>query len=391
MKGQHLLLGSLILIGLWACKNEEDGNVLTPPLMEEPDVETSIRPEMIISGFNHPWGMAFIDEDTWLLTERNGDLLLIDKGISQVLNHGLEVQYGGQGGLLDIQVAPDFAQSGFIYLTYSKKGSNNTSTLALVRFKINGTMVEEMEELFEAQPYHSGNLHYGSRIAFDENGHIFVSLGDRYHYGAASSLSNPGQSFPQDLTKHWGKIIRLNLDGSIPADNPFVDQPTALPEIYSYGHRNPQGIAFDKRTNQIFVNEHGARGGDEINLIEAGKNYGWPVITYGRDYNGRTIGEGTSKSGMEQPLIYYDPSVAASSHLIYTGNVYPEWTDNHFMTNLADATLFRLTWDGAEMVQQEMLFPNSLGRIRHIAQSPAGFIYLLIDADQGGIVKLVTD
>jgi glucose/arabinose dehydrogenase len=391
MKGQHLLLGSLILIGLWACKNEEDGNVLTPPLMEEPDVETSIRPEMIISGFNHPWGMAFIDEDTWLLTERNGDLLLIDKGISQVLNHGLEVQYGGQGGLLDIRVAPDFSQSGWIYLTYAKKGNNNTSTLALVRFKVNGGQVEGMEELFEALPYHSGNLHYGSRIAFDENGHIFVSLGDRYHYGTASSLSNPGQSFPQDLTKHWGKIIRLNLDGSIPADNPFVDQPSALPEIYSYGHRNPQGIAFDKRTNQIFVNEHGARGGDEINLIEAGKNYGWPVITYGRDYNGRTIGEGTSKSGMEQPLIYYDPSVAPSSHLIYTGNVYSAWSGDHFMSTLADQSLIRLTWDGAEMVQQEMLFPNSLGRIRHIAQSPAGFIYLLIDADQGGIVKLVTD
>jgi glucose/arabinose dehydrogenase len=170
-----------------------------------------------------------------------------------------------------------------------------------------------------------------------------------------------------------------------------VDQPTALPEIYSYGHRNPQGIAFDKRTNQIFVNEHGARGGDEINLIEAGKNYGWPVITYGRDYNGRIIGEGTSKSGMEQPLIYYDPSVAPSSHLSYTGNVYSAWSGDHFMSTLADQSLIRLTWDGAEMVQQEMLFSNSLGRIRHIAQSPAGFIYLLIDADQGGIVKLVTD
>lgn len=391
MKGQNLLLVSLMLMGFWACNNEGDSNVLMPPAMEEPDVETSVRPEVVISGLNHPWGMAFIDEDTWLITERNGDLLLIENEIPQVLNHGLEVQSGGQGGLLDIRVAPDFAQSGFIYLTYSKKGSSNTSTLALVRFKVNGAQIEGMEELFEARPYHSGNLHFGSRIAFDDNDHVLVSLGDRYHYGAASSLTDPGQSFPQDLTKHWGKIIRVNLDGSIPMDNPFVDQPSALPEIYSYGHRNPQGIAFDKGSNQLFTNEHGARGGDEINLVRAGKNYGWPVITYGRDYNGQTIGEGTSKSGMEQPLIYYDPSVAPSSHLIYTGEVYSAWSGDHFMSTLADQSLIRLTWDGSNMVQQEVLFPSSLGRIRHIAQSPDGFLYLLIDADRGSIVKLVTD
>ena len=391
MKRLSLFFSSLLLFGLWACNHEGDGNGLTPPIIEEPNDNITIGTEMVLAGLNHPWGMAFMDEDTWLVTERNGDLLLIDKGTSQILSHNLEVQYGGQGGLLDIRVAPNFSQSGWIYLTYVKKGINNTSTLALVRFKVNGTKVGEVEELFAALPYHSGNLHYGSRIAFDENGHIFVSIGDRYHYGAASSLSDPNQSFPQDLTKHWGKIIRLNLDGSIPTDNPFVDQPAALPEIYSYGHRNPQGIAFDKRTNQIFINEHGARGGDEINLISTGKNYGWPVITYGRDYNGRTIGEGTSKIGMEQPLIYYDPSVAPSSHLIYSGTLYPDWTGHHFMTTLAEATLFRLTWDGSEIVPQEALFSNRLGRVRHIAQSPGGFIYLLIDDDQGSIIKLVVD
>ena len=207
----------------------------------------------------------------------------------------------------------------------------------------------------------------------------------------ASNLADPNRSYPQDLETHWGKVIRLNLDGSIPADNPFVNQGSALAEIYSYGHRNPQGIAFDKSSNQLFVNEHGARGGDEINLIGGGKNYGWPVITYGRDYNGRDIGEGTSKEGMEQPLVYYDPSVAPSSHLIYTGNVYPEWKGNHFMANLANQSLFRLSWDGSDMMQQEALYSNRLGRIRHITQSPSGFLYLLIDSEQGSIVKLAVD
>lgn len=385
-----LFFSSLLLMGLWACNNEGEGDITTPPT-DGSGANPKITAETVLSGFNHPWGMALIDEDTWLITERNGDLLLIENSVSKKLNHNLNVRYGGQGGLLDIRVAPDFEQSGFIYLTYSKRGNNNTSTLALVRFKLDGTEVQEMEELFEALPYHGSSLHYGSRIAFDENGHVFVSLGDRFHYGAASSLSDANQSYPQDLDKHWGKIIRLNLDGSIPADNPFVNQSEALPEIYSYGHRNPQGIAFDKSTQQLFVNEHGAQGGDEINLISAGNNYGWPVITYGRDYNGQTIGEGTSKAGMEQPLLFFDPSVAPSSHLIYTGTVYPDWTGHHFMATLANERLFRLTWDGTNLTQQETLYRNSLGRIRHITQSPGGFIYLLIDSDQGAIVKLDTD
>lgn len=390
MQKLSLFFGSLLLMGLWACNNDGDGDITTPPT-DDTGANPSISTETVLSGLNHPWGMAFLDEDTWLVTERNGDLLLVENGNSQGLNHGLNVRYGGQGGLLDIRVSPDLDQSGYIYLTYSKRGSNSNSTLAVVRFKLNGTEVQEMEELFEALPYHGSNLHYGSRIAFDEDGHVFVSLGDRFHYGAASSLSNPNQSYPQDLDKHWGKIIRLNLDGSIPADNPFVNQNQALPEIYSYGHRNPQGIAFDKSAQQLFVNEHGARGGDEINLINAGNNYGWPVITYGRDYNGQNIGEGTSKAGMEQPLLFFDPSVAPSSHMIYTGTVYPEWTGHHFMSTLANERLFRLTWDGASLTQQETLYRNSLGRIRHITQSPAGFIYLLIDDDQGAIIKLATD
>lgn len=380
MQKLRLLANSLLLIGLTACTDDEASTSL-----KEPE-NTSITAEVVLSGFNHPWGMTFISEDTWLVTERNGDLLLIENGMSHPLNHGLEVHQDGQGGLLDIQVGPDFDQSGYIYMTYSKRGTNN-STLALVRFTLNGSEVQGMTELFEAFPYVGFSKHYGSRIAFDESDHLFVTLGDRFQ-GEASSIEDPYESFPQKLDAHWGKIIRLNLDGSVPTDNPFVNQEQALPEIYSYGHRNPQGIAFDARFNQLFINEHGAKGGDEINLISAGKNYGWPVITYGQDYNGQSIGEGTSKDGMEQPLLFYDPSVAPSSHCIYTGSVYPEWTGNHFMSTLVNQALFMLNWDGTTMTSQGDLFSNSLGRIRYITQSPEGFLYLLIDEEEGSIIRL---
>lgn len=386
----RIFLSGLILLCVLACDQEEE-SIISPDPGNEPEVMPSITPRIVLSGLNRPWGMAFLNEDTWLITERNGALLLVENRSRQPLNHGLDVAYGGQGGLLDIQKGPNFEQSGFLYMTFSKRGPNNTSTLSLVRFRLTNGNIQDMEELFEAIPYYPNDAHFGSRIAFDEDGHLFVSLGDRYAYSTASNISDPMEAFPQDLGSHWGKIIRLNLDGSVPPDNPFINQTGALPEIYSYGHRNPQGIAFDLDNNQLFANEHGARGGDEINLIDAGNNYGWPVITYGRDYNGRSIGEGTSKAGMEQPLIYYDPSVAPSSHHIYTGDVYPDWKSQHFMTSLASQTLFRLNWDGNTMTEQEELYNNRLGRIRYITQSPDGYLYLLIDDDQGSVIKLATD
>ncbi|MEL7120624.1 MAG: PQQ-dependent sugar dehydrogenase [Bacteroidota bacterium] len=390
MSRKTLWLLTLLLLGFMACNNNnEEDNPTIPNPSPNPGENPSITTETVLTGLQHPWGMAFIDDNTWLVTERNGDLLLVENGTPTALNHGLNVAFGGQGGLLDIKVAPDFDQSGNVYMTYSKDGNNGTSTTALVRFTVTNGTIENMEELFEASPYNGGRLHFGSRIAFDNDGHVFVSLGDRFAYNAASAIINPSTSFPQDLRTHWGKVVRLNLDGSVPTDNPFVNQSNALSEVFSYGHRNPQGIAFDLSRNELFVNEHGAQGGDEINLINAGNNYGWPIISYGRDYNGQSIGEGSSKAGLEQPLRFYNPSVAPSSHLIYTGDVYPEWEGNHFMTSLANRTLFRLSWDGSNMEQEEILYRNRLGRIRSIAQSPDGHLYLLIDDDDGEVVKLV--
>ena len=379
-KGISLLL---LVCFFWACSGSSD-------TLEPPKENGIITPETVITGLNKPWGMVFLDENTYLITEKPGDLLLIQDGQSTPLIHGLDVLQTNQGGLLDLELAPDFGQTGYVYMTYSKS-VGALSTTALVRFRVSGTQLTDIEELFEAMPYHGGSAHYGSRMAFDNSGHVYVTLGDRYAYSSASDVADPYEVYPQQLDAHWGKVIRLNSDGSIPGDNPYVGQAGALEEIFSIGHRNPQGIAFDPQRNQVFANEHGAKGGDEANLIQSGNNYGWPVITYGKDYNDAAIGLGTELAGMVQPLLYWDPSVAPSSLLIYQGDKYPEWTGQWFMTTLANETLFRLAWDGSALTEEEQLYRGQHGRLRDVVESPDGYIYLLIDAENGSVIKLETE
>lgn len=372
-----------LLVGLcWSCDSDDDTADVVP-IREN----GTITPTAVVEGLGIPWGMAFLDEDTWLITERGGSLKLYNEGNVSEIIHGLPVRASGQGGLLDIRAG----QEGWVYMTYSKDVGGGQSTTAVVRFKLSNNALTDMEELFEAVPYETGTAHYGSRIAFDDDGFMYITLGDRYRYsgGTASAITDPFSAHSQDLQSHWGKIIRLNLDGSVPADNPFADREDALPEIFSYGHRNPQGIAYDPVLDQVFANEHGARGGDEVNLIQAGRNYGWPVITYGIDYNREPIGMGTSMDGMVQPLEYWDPSIAPSSIAIYRGSKYPEWDGQWFFGTLANQTLFRLSWDGKTVTQEATMYREQFGRIRNVVIGPDELIYLLVD--DGRVIRLDTD
>ena len=344
--------------------------------------------ETIISDLNHPWGLAFLSEEEILITERNGDLKFLKSAKLKTIELDLEVNSRGQGGLLDIKLSPNYEKDEYIYLTYSKRISENLSTTSLVRFRLKEEKVVDMEEIFEALPYVASSYHYGSRIAFDNKENIYITVGDRFNYTTASEIGDPYLSDPQKLNNHLGKIIRLKLDGSIPEDNPFLAEENAYPEVFTLGHRNPQGIAYNPATNQLFIADHGPQGGDEVNELFAGRNYGWPVITYGKDYNDQKVGLGTAQNGMEQPLHYWDPSVAPSSLLIYSGNKYSAKDGELFVTSLKNKTLFKVS-----LVEKKItvngFYKNEFGRIRNIEISPGGVLYLITDDNNGSIIKLL--
>lgn len=353
------------------------------------NIDKKIKPVDVVTNLNRPWGITFLDAETMLITERNGSLQYVKNSTKKEINLPIDINARGQGGLLDIEISPDYLESGYIYMTYSKRVNSTKSTTALVRFKLDENQkIKDFKELFEALPYYERGFHYGSRIAFDEANHVFITVGDRYSYSTASQIADLEKSFPQNLSTHLGKVIRLNLDGSVPKDNPFFKEANALKEIYSYGHRNPQGIFYDKKTKNLYINEHGAQGGDEVNLIKAGKNYGWPIITYGKDYNNDPIGEGRKKEGLEQPLHYWDPSIAPSSMTIYQGKRYAFWKNAMLVSTLKNQTLYTLFWDGNTLVKEEESFKQEFGRIRDVAVSPDDFIYLLIDSPSGKVIKL---
>jgi len=366
-------------------------NEAPTPAPEPIDITNAegFTPVEVVTDLNRPWGITFLDAETFLITERNGALQYVKNGEKKAIVLPININASGQGGLLDIEISSDYAQNAYIYMTYAKRINATESTTALVRFKLNTNQeVIDFQEIFEAKPYYENSLHYGARIAFDESGHIFISLGDRYAYSSASEIADPTKAFPQDLATHWGKIIRLNLDGTVPSDNPFVSQTSAMPEIYSYGHRNPQGIFYDKNQKRLYIHEHGAQGGDEVNLIESGKNYGWPVISYGKDYNDKAIGVGTSQDGMEQPLHYWDPSIAPSSMIIYQGARYENLIGSMLITTLRNETLHQLIWNGNALSQENRLLEKQFGRLRDVAVSPDDFLYILIDSRDGKVIRL---
>ena len=340
----------------------------------------------VASGLQNPWGIAFLPGGDILITERAGRLRIVREGklLPGPVPGVPKVLAQGQGGLMDVQPHPDFATNRLIYITYSKPYTDlEGARTVLIRGTFQDDVLTNIEELFSAQAV--GRGHYGSRIAFDGNGYVFITAGDRQAPSRGDLYAHPAQ----DLSNHHGVIVRLHDDGRIPADNPFVGTAGALGEIWSYGHRNPQGLAFHPMTGDLWANEHGPQGGDELNVVLPGRNYGWPVIGYGVNYgSGTTIHEGTLKEGMESPKHFWVPSIATSGLMIYTGDKFPAWRGNIFVGGLGGEQLSRLTVDGQTVLNEETLFQR-MGRIRDVRQGPDGYIYLAIDDQRGGPAGIV--
>lgn len=364
------------LILVWVCL------VTAPACASETSIQSeqaNFRVETLVEALDQPWSLAFLPDGRMLITERSGGLRVVENGrlLSAPVKGTPEVAVKGQGGLLDVAIHPDFETNGWIYLTYSAKGPGGMGTELARGRLVDSDRLESVEVLYRAEPKSGGGRHFGSRLAFAPDGTLFMSLGERGDDDRAQDLSDPA-----------GSIIRLRDDGSIPPDNPFVGQAGVRPEIFSYGNRNPQGLAVHPSTGELWAHEHGPRGGDEVNIIRAGANYGWPVITHGVAYSGFKIGEGTRKAGMEQPVHFWDPSIAPSGMAFYTGDAFPQWQGDLLVGALKFQLLVRLELDGERVVDEERLLEQDLGRIRDVRQGPDGNIYLLAGEGGGVLVRL---
>jgi glucose/arabinose dehydrogenase len=342
----------------------------------------------VAEGLINPWSIAFLPNGDLLVTERPGRLRIVRNGklLPDAVQGTPTVRMGGQGGLLDVVAHPNFASNRLLYLSYAKASADTLQgTTAVVRGRFENDKLTDVKEIFEAKVWSAGRGHHGSRLAFDRAGHLFITLGDRQVPPSGVLEAHPSQ----DLTNHFGKTIRLNEDGSVPANNPYVNHVGALPEIWSYGHRNMQGLAVHPTTGDVFTIEHGPQGGDELNVDQAGKNYGWPVVGYGVNYRtGAAIHTGTHRQGMEQPINIWVPSIATSGLMFYTGDKFPEWKGNLFVGGMAGEQLVRLTLDGRRVTNEEKL-AQRIGRIRDVRQGTDGFIYLAIDNSQGQPTPIV--
>ncbi len=341
--------------------------------------EHDLRIVPVVSGLDHPWSLAFLPDGRMLVTERPGRLRIVREGrLEPEPVSGLPpIEERGQGGLLDVALHPRFAENGLVYLSYAGPGPGGVGT-EVARGKLVGRRLENVEILFRMEPKSGARQHFGSRLVFDRQGYLYITLGDR---GEMERAQRPGD--------HAGSVIRLHDDGRVPADNPFVGQKGWKPEKYTLGHRNMQGAALHPRTGELWTHEHGPQGGDEINVIRAGVNYGWPVITYGVNYvTGTKIGEGNRKPGMAQPVHYWTPSIAPSGMAFYTGDPFPRWRGDLFVGALRDEMVVRLRFDGERVVVEERFLKGVLGRIRDVRQGPDGFLYLLTDEDDGALVRL---
>ncbi len=344
---------------------------------------TAVKVETFARGLEHPWGLQFLPDGGLLVTERPGRLRLVSaKGVLSPPIEGVpQVSAAGQGGLLDVALAPDFVRSGEIYLSYAEPRDARTNGTSVARAKLeltgDGGKLTDLAVIFRQQPSHASSYHFGSRIVFAGDGTFYLTVGDRY------SLRDEAQNPVNTI----GKVMRLNRDGSPAPDNPKF--PGWNPAIWSIGHRNVQGAALHPVTGELWTAEHAARGGDEVNVVRKGLNYGWPVITYGRDYSGAAIGEGTAKAGMEQPLYYWDPSIAPSGAAFYTGDLFPAWRDNLLVGALAGQHVARLVLDGEKIVGEERLLDDLGERIRDVRVGPDGAVWLLTDRPRGSVLRLV--
>lgn len=337
------------------------------------------RVEQVADGFVHPWAIEFLPSGAALVTERPGRLWILDNGTRREVSGLPEIAVIGQGGLLDIRIDPDFDDNEIVYYSYSTREGSGYGT-AVDRARLSGTSLVDRRTIFTVNSFVTGGRHFGSRIVFDSEGNVLITVGDR-------GLQDPAQ----DTSNHLGTTIRIAADGGIPSDNPFVGDPSVPDEIYSYGHRNAQGMVVDPRDGTIWQHEHGPRGGDEVNTIRSGANYGWPAITYGRAYSGGKIGQGTAAPGMEQPVIHWTPSIAPSGMELYLGDLFPQWRGDLFVGALAGTHLRRLVLDGESVVRQEVLLDGTIGRIRDVAEGPDGALWLLTDAANGGVHRIVPE
>lgn len=338
------------------------------------------RLETVADGFANPWGLAFLPGGDYLVTERRGRLSRVHADGDRICGvYGVpEVAAINQGGLLDVALHPAFADNGWVYLSYAVAGEGGYAT-RVARGRLVDHTLEDLEVLITAAPFVEGGRHFGSRLLFHE-GYLFVTTGDRGQKDNA-----------QDLGKLHGKVLRLNPDGSIPADNPFVDDPGAHDAIYSYGHRNAQGIAVHPGTGRIWLHEHGPLGGDEINVLEAGANYGWPETTYGRAYSGERFAPEPPVAGYVSPIHHWTPSIAPSGMTFYTGDVFPAWRGDLFVGALRMTHLARLTLDGRKVVSEQRLLDDAGMRIRDVRQGPDGYLYLLVDAGKAPLLRLAPE
>jgi glucose/arabinose dehydrogenase len=355
----------LLLLSAW----------LAPVLAAEPKVVSVAR------GLANPWAVAFLPDGRFLVTERAGRLRIVERDgrLGEPVAGLPAVDAGGQCGLLDVVLDPKFAENALVYWSYAETGEGGNST-AVARGKLQGNRMVEVQKIFTQQPKVSSTLHCGSRLVFARDGRLFAVLGDRF------SRKDDAQT----LDNHLGKVVRIEADGKVPADNPFVGTPGAKPEIWSLGHRNMQGAALHPQTGELWASEHGPQGGDELNRVLPGRNYGWPLLTYGRNYGtGTRIGEEGPKPGFEQPLKVWLPlSVAPSGMVFLTSDRYPGWKGNLFLGTLRGETLLRLELDGSSVVREERLLGRANSRIRDVRQGPDGYLYVLTDSADGQLLRL---
>jgi len=367
----------------------QQGGRASPPLPQLPQTfDTAvqhIRVSAVATGLANPWSLAFLPNGDMLVTERAGRLRIIRNGVldPQPISGVPQVRVTALGGLLEVALHPRFAENGLVYLTYAKGRESNVSTTALARGRLKGTALEEVRDIFVANTWSSSATNFGGRIAFDRAGFLYLTIGERQEQDRA-----------QKGDDHGGKVLRLRDDGSVPPDNPFVGKTGYLPEIYSLGHRSPQGLALNPETGAIWENEHGPLGGDEINIILPGRNYGWPLVTFGTDYDGKEISDLTWRSDLEAPLMYWVPSIAISGMAFYMGDKFPNWKGNAFVGSMfegrtrATGHLRRLTFEQGRPIQREPILTELHQRIRDVRSGPDGLIYLLTDENPGAVLKI---
>jgi glucose/arabinose dehydrogenase len=368
----------LLVVGLLACQNAPAQQGSAPRSPTPPSISGTLAVDTIASGLEHPWGVALLPDGRFLVTERPGRIRIVeaDGRISQPLGGVPPVHASGQGGLLDVTLDPQFAQNRTLYISYAEPGARGSAGTTVARARLGANALEGFQVIYRQEPKVRSGGHFGSRVLVRNDGTLFITQGDRFSY----------KDRAQDLTSGVGKVVRVNKDGSIPRDNPFVGRSDARPEIWSYGHRNQQAAALHPETGALWTVEHGAAGGDELNHPEAGKNYGWPVITYGRDYSGRSIGEGQMKEGMEQPVYYWDPVIAPSGMTFYTGDAFPGWKGSALIGGMGPRALVRLTFSNGAVANEERY--ELRARVRDVQQGSDGLIYLVTDDSNGKLLRV---